>query len=57
MDARDNASRDRGKPERDYRALPPSVRLDETIVTVDTDSLPDPDAGRNVEQHRALRDD
>jgi len=41
----------------DYRTLPPGVRLDETIATVDADSVPDPAAGRNVDQHRALRDD
>jgi len=45
------------KPEPDYRTLPPSVRLDETIASVDMDPVPDPAAGRNVDQHRALRDD
>jgi hypothetical protein len=39
------------------RTLPPVVRLDETIASVDVDSVPDPAAGRNVDQHRALRDD
>ena len=42
---------------RDYRTLPPGVRLDETIASVDADSVPDPATGRNVDQHRALRDD
>jgi len=28
---------------------------DETITSVDADAVPDP--GRNVDQHRALRDD
>lgn len=43
--------------EPDYRTLPPGVRLDETIATVETDPVPDPTAGRNVDLHRALRDD
>ncbi len=48
-----------GKPKReqDYRTLPPGVSLDETIESVEPDSDPDPDAGRNVDQHLALRDD
>ena len=41
----------------DFRTLPPVVRLDETIASVEADSVPDPAAGRNVDQHRALRDD
>jgi hypothetical protein len=41
----------------DFRTLPPVVRLDETIAGVDADSVPDPAAGRNLDQHRALRDD
>jgi hypothetical protein len=40
-----------------YRTLPAGVRLDETIASVDSDPVPDPAAGRNVDQHRALRDD
>lgn len=44
-------------PKRDYRTLPPSVQLDDTIASVDADPVPDPAAGRNVDQHRALRDD
>lgn len=57
MDARDDAAPTRDKAGPDYRTLPPDVRLDETIASVDADAVPDPDAGRNVEQHRALRDD
>jgi hypothetical protein len=41
----------------DFRTLPPGVRLDETIASVDAGSVPDPGAGRNVDHHRALRDD
>lgn len=44
-------------PAQDYRRLPPAVRLDETIATVDADPVPDPDEVRNLDQHRALRDD
>ena len=56
MEARDDRPGS-AKPEPDYRSLPPDVELDETIVSVDADPVPDPAAGRNVEQHRALRDD
>lgn len=42
---------------RDYRTLPPGVRLDETIASVDPGPVPDPEAGRNLDQHRALRDE
>lgn len=42
---------------KDYRRLPPEVRLDDTIATVDPEVRPDPLAGRNDEHHRALRDD
>jgi hypothetical protein len=42
---------------RDYSSLPPAQRLDETIATVDADTVPDPQAGQNLDQHRALRDD
>jgi hypothetical protein len=45
------------KPAKEYRRLPPAVRLDQTIATVQADRPPDPEAGRNVDQHRALRDD
>jgi hypothetical protein len=41
----------------DYRTLPPKVRLDETIASVDPDPVPEPDGGRNPDQHAALRDD
>lgn len=40
---------DSAKHEPDYRTLPLSVRLDETIAIVDADPVPDPAAGRNVE--------
>ncbi len=42
---------------KDYRSLPPGVRLDDTIASVDADPLPDPRAGRNVDLLLALRDD
>ncbi|GAA5117104.1 hypothetical protein GCM10023339_27130 [Alloalcanivorax gelatiniphagus] len=41
----------------DYSVLPARVRLDETITSLDAAPLPDPHAGRNVDQHLALRDD
>lgn len=41
----------------DYRTLPRSVRLAETVTSLDADPIPDPQAGRNLDQHRALRDD
>jgi hypothetical protein len=41
----------------DYRRLPPQVRLEETIAGVDPDPVPDPQAGQNVDQRRALQDD
>ena len=56
MAAGDDRSR-RVEVKRDYRSLPPAVRLEETIATVDADPVPSPEAGRNVDQHRALRDD
>ncbi|VXC11833.1 hypothetical protein [Nocardioides sp. AX2bis] len=40
-----------------YSSLPPDVRLDDTIASVEAEPVPDPGAGRNVDQHRALRDD
>ncbi|UDY22702.1 hypothetical protein [Nocardioides sp. Kera G14] len=43
--------------QKDYTRLPEGVRLDETIETVDPQSPPDSHAGRNADQHRALRDD
>jgi hypothetical protein len=42
---------------KDYRSLPADVSLDQTVTSVDTDAVPDPHAGRNVDQHAALRDD
>jgi hypothetical protein len=48
---------DGARPEQDYRSLPPRVSLDDTIASVDTDAPPDPGLGRNLDQHRALRDD
>jgi hypothetical protein len=48
---------DRPEREQDHRTLPPPVSLDETVAEVDPGPVPDPHAGRNVEQHRALRDD
>lgn len=45
------------KPKQDYRSLPPKLRLEDTIASVQPDPVPDPEAGRNVDQHRALRDD
>lgn len=42
---------------KDYRRLPDGVPVAETVETVDVDPVPDPEAGRNAEQHRALRDD
>jgi hypothetical protein len=45
------------KREQDYRSLPPKVRLEDTIASVEPDPAPDPEAVRNVDQHRALRDD
>ncbi len=41
----------------DYRTLPPSVPLEDTVESVDADPVPDPDGGRNRDQHAALRDD
>ena len=46
-----------GAAVKDYRTLPPEVRLDETIASVEPDPPPEPEAGRNLDQHRALRDD
>jgi hypothetical protein len=56
MEAPDERPR-RTPPEPDYRTLPPGVQLEETIASVDADPAPDPGAGRNEDQHRALRDD
>jgi hypothetical protein len=40
-----------------YRTLPPAARLDETIASVNADPVSDPSGGRNLDQHRASRDD
>ena len=45
------------QPGPDYRHLPPPVQLDETIAGVDPDPVPDPEAGQDMEQRRALQDD
>jgi hypothetical protein len=45
------------EPRQDYRTLPPGVSLDETIASVEPDAALDSAAGRNVDQHRTLRDD
>jgi hypothetical protein len=57
MEAPDTTTRAEKSLMPDFRSLPPLVRLEETIASVDADSVPDPAAGRNVDQHRALRDD
>jgi hypothetical protein len=41
----------------DFRSLPPQVRLEETIASVDPGPVPEPEAGQNVDQRRALQDD
>ncbi len=56
MDAADGRPRG-ARVTQDYRSLPPRERLDETIASVDAEPAPDPQAGRNADQHRALRDD
>jgi hypothetical protein len=48
---------ERVEPAKDYRRLPSAVRLEETMASVHADPVPDPEAGRNLDQHRALRDD
>ena len=45
------------RSERRFAALPESPRLEDTVGTVEADDVPDPHGGRNVDQHRALRDD
>lgn len=53
-----NADDDRpSRSASDYTHLPPRVRLEDAIATVDVEPLPDPQGGRNVDQHQALRDD
>ncbi|WP_207084659.1 hypothetical protein [Nocardioides sp. S5] len=44
-------------PDRRFSTLPASVGVEDTIASVDTSHSPDPDDVRNVDQHRALRDD
>lgn len=56
MDAQDHRRGD-ASPESVYQALPPAVRLDRTIASVDAERVADPAAVRNLDQHRALRDD
>ena len=38
----------------DYRT---GLSLEDTVESVDADPVPDPDGGRNRDQHAALRDD
>lgn len=57
MDPRDDDPTLAGTPDGPYRTLPPSPRLDDAVAAVDPGPLPDPSAGRNVDQHAALRDD
>ena len=45
------------RPEPDYSQLPLTVRVEDTIASVDPGPVPEPEAGRNLDQHRALRDD
>ncbi|UMG91884.1 hypothetical protein [Nocardioides sp. TF02-7] len=47
----------RAASEADFRSLPPSPQAEETIASVDTSVVADPDAVRNVDQHHALRED
>lgn len=48
---------DHDGPKRDYSELPTTVRPEDTVASVDTHQAPDADDVRNVDQHRALRDD
>jgi len=43
--------------ERDFRHLPPAVRVEDTVTSLDADPVPDPEAGRNSDHYNALRDD
>lgn len=56
MTAEDDRLRD-VEARQDYRTLPPAVRIEDTVTSVDPDVPPDPDAVRDVDQHSALRDD
>lgn len=40
-----------------HRTLPPVIDLDETVAGVAHGPAPEPEAGRNMDQHRALQDD
>lgn len=51
MPARDSGS---GPGAQDYRTFRGKVLLDETIASVETVAVPDPIAGRKVDQHLAL---
>lgn len=51
MPARDSGS---GPGAQDYRTFRGKVLLDETIASVETVAVPDPNAGRKVDQHLAL---
>lgn len=51
---RDDSARRR---EQAFRTLPPAVDPADTIESVEPDDAPAPEAGRNLDQHRALRDD
>lgn len=45
------------KSKNDHRTLPPAIDLDETVAGVAPGPAPEPEAGRNMDQHRALQDD
>jgi hypothetical protein len=51
------AAQHRTSPGRTTLTLPPGVSLDETSASVEPDAAPDPTVGRNMDQHRAVRDD
>ncbi len=55
MSADDGSARTPNRP--DYRRLPDQVDLDDTVAGIPPAPPPDPEAGRNADQHRALRDD
>ncbi|EFQ82127.1 hypothetical protein HMPREF0063_12651 [Aeromicrobium marinum DSM 15272] len=38
-----------------FRALPPPVRLEDTVTSQDTEPVPDPDGGLDPEQRHFLR--
>ncbi|WP_164519535.1 hypothetical protein [Nocardioides ferulae] len=46
-----------GLAEGRFTALPTGPRVEQTVATVDPEDLPDPFAGRNVDQHAALNDE